>query len=221
MKGVVLLLAAGSGERLTSDGPKAFVLVRGVPIVRRAADAACSADLVDRIVVAAPPGYEDRVAAALEEIAKPVLVVRGGETRQASAAAALAACGDAEAIIVHDAARALCPPALFDQCLRELEDVDAVCVGLPVTDTIKEVERDTVSATLDRSLLVAVQTPQAFRAEVYRRAHALATSDATDDASLVEQIGVKVRIIPGDPMNIKITTPADLLVAEAMLGGNG
>lgn len=221
MRGVVLLLAAGGGVRLLAKGPKAFVNVGGVPIVRRAADAACAAELVDELVVAVPAGTEDEASGALAGAVKPVRVVTGGPTRQASAAAALAAVGDPEAIVVHDAARALCPPEYFDLCLGELDRCEAVCVGLPVRDTIKEVENEIVRSTLDRSHLVAAQTPQAFRSEVYRRAHDAAARDgvvATDDAALVERLGVAVRIIPGlFPTNIKITTPGDLQIAEALL----
>jgi 2-C-methyl-D-erythritol 4-phosphate cytidylyltransferase len=102
--------------------------------------------------------------------------------------------------------------------LLELDEVEAVCVAVRVTDTIKDVERDVVHATLDRARLVAVQTPQAFRTDLYRRAHAAAHTEATDDAALVEAIGARVRVIPGDPANIKVTTPDDLIVAEALLG---
>lgn len=215
----MLLLAAGAGERLTEGTPKALVPLGGVPIVRRAADAAAAADLVDRLVVAAPEGREDEVRRALDGLAKPVSVVSGGSTRQASAAAAFAEAVGAEAVVVHDAARPLCPHELFDQCLRELDTVEAACVCVPVTDTVKEVDGDVIRATLDRRRLAAAQTPQAFRSDVYRRAHALATEDATDDASLVERMGVPVRVVPGDPMNIKITTPTDLRLAESIVSG--
>jgi 2-C-methyl-D-erythritol 4-phosphate cytidylyltransferase len=218
VRGVVLVLAAGSGERLAAGVPKAYVEIGGIPIVRRSAEAACAAELVDGIVVAGPPGHEARVEALLERLGKPVRVVAGGSSRQASAAAALAAAGEAEAVVVHDAARALCRPELFDQCLLELDEVEAVCVAVRVTDTIKDVERDVVHTTLDRARLVAVQTPQAFRTDLYRRAHAAAHTEATDDAALVEAIGARVRVIPGDPANIKVTTPDDLIVAEALLG---
>lgn len=217
MRGVVLILAAGSGERLLTGSPKAFVEIGGVPIVRRAAEAASEAGLVDAIVVAGPPGHEARTAELLEGLSKPVRIVPGGASRQASAASALAAAEDAQAVVVHDAARALCRPDLFDQCLVELDEVEAVCTAVRVTDTIKDVERDVVHATLDRARLVAAQTPQAFRADLYRRAHAEARAEETDDAALVEAVGATVRVIPGDPSNIKVTTPDDLIVAEAIL----
>lgn len=202
--------------------PKAFVELRGVPLVRRAADAACAAHGVDGLVVAAPDGFEEQIFDVLDGLSKPVRIVAGGATRQASAAAALTAAGDADAVVVHDAARALCAPELFDRCLDELDRTPAVCVAVQVSDTIKECSGGVVRATLDRSRLWAAQTPQAFRTDVYRRAHAAALRDgvvATDDAALVERLGLRVRIIPGHTTNIKITTAADVNIAELLLAG--
>lgn len=220
MKGVVLLLAGGDGVRLDDVVPKAFVELAGTTILRRAAEAAAGAELVESLVVAAPAGQESRAEALLSGLAKPVRIVSGGATRQASASSALrAAAGDA--VAVHDAARALCPPALFDVCLAELDGCEAVCPALPVSDTIKEVSADAVVATMDRSRLAAAQTPQTFRTEVYRRAHERAAADGyegTDDCALVERLGVPVRIVPGDPRNLKITTPTDLALAAILLG---
>lgn len=216
----MLLLAAGEGVRLGDGVPKAFVELCGAPLVRRSADAACAAELVDALVVAVPAGFEARAEEVLATLEKPAIVVAGGQDRQTSAARALERADEAEAVAVHDAARALCPPTLFDVCLRELDDCDAVCPALPASDTIKEVSEHVVVATLDRRRLAAVQTPQAFRADVYRRAHEAATRDgflATDDAALVERIGVQVRVLPGDDRNVKITTAHDLAVAEALL----
>lgn len=188
-------------------------------MVRRAAEAACAADLVDGLVVAVPQGAEGLAERVLVGLSKPVTVVAGGSTRQASAAATLAATA-AEAVAVHDAARALCPPDLFDVCLRELDECEAVCPAVPVSDTIKQLENDKVIETLDRTRLAAAQTPQVFRADLYRRAHEAAERDgieATDDAALVERLGVAVRIVPGDLLNMKITTAHDLAIAEAVL----
>lgn len=220
MRGVVLLLAAGEGTRLGADGPKAFCELGGMSLLQRAAIAATDAELVDSIVVAAPIGHAERVREELT-LLDTVLVVDGGATRQASAASALSAAPDAGAYLVHDAARALAPSSLFDACLRELDECEAACPGLPIKDTIKQVEGDHIVRTLDRSELVAVQTPQGFRADVYRRAHAAADRDGfcgTDDCSLVERLDVRVRIIPGDDRNMKITTTHDIFVAEALLG---
>jgi 2-C-methyl-D-erythritol 4-phosphate cytidylyltransferase len=200
--------------------PKAFAELDGAPLIRHAFSAIEGAELVDRVVVAAPDAYVRRIESLLPSTVKPVTVVAGGDSRQASAAAALACVGDADAILVHDAARPLAPSSLFDACLRELDECEAVCPALPLADTIKQTEGDHVTATLDRSHLVAAQTPQGFRSDVYRRAHEAAAADGfvgTDDASLAELIGVAVRIIPGDDRNMKVTTAHDVAVAHALL----
>jgi 2-C-methyl-D-erythritol 4-phosphate cytidylyltransferase len=230
MRGVVLLLAAGEGLRLDNGTPKAFVDLCGVSLLRRAAEAASGAELVAGLIVAVPPGAEERAGSVLTGLEKPFAIVAGGATRQASAAIALAAASaDAAAFAVHDAARALCPPKLFDVCLRELDDCEAACPAIPVSDTIKELSPRRSGAealnvevirTLDRTRLASAQTPQVFRADLYRRAHQAAARDgveATDDAALVERLGIAVRIVPGDARNLKITTAHDLAVAEALV----
>lgn len=220
MNGVVLLLGAGEGMRL-GCGPKGFVELAGVSLLRRSAEAACAAARVTGLVCVVPPGSEGYARELLAGLGKAVEVVAGGETRQDSAARGLDAAGAATAVAVHDAARALCPAALFDRCLALLDEAEAAIAARPVSDTIKEAGEGVVSRTLDRGRLVAVQTPQAFRADVYRRAHEAARADgvlATDDATLVERLGVAVRIVDGDERNLKITTRADLVAAEALLG---
>lgn len=221
MRGPVILLAAGEGSRL-GCGPKGFVELAGVPLVRRAAEAACAADRVTGLVCVVRSGLEARCRDVLDGLPKPLDVVPGGETRQDSAARGLDAAREAMAVAVHDAARALCPPELFDRCLAALDEADAAVAACPVSDTIKEASDGVVRGTLDRDRLVAVQTPQAFRAEVYRRAHDAARADgvvATDDAALVERLGVTVRLVAGGERNLKITTSTDLRVAEAFLAG--
>ena len=144
--------------------------------------------------------------------------VEGGATRSESVRNGLAAVpNDAEVIIVHDAARPLASAALFAAVVDAVrEGADGAIPVVPVTDTIKRVDGGRVIATLDRDALVAVQTPQAFRAEVLRKAHA-GGGEATDDASLVESVGGTVVVVPGDPANIKVTTAHDLRLAEALL----
>ena len=220
MRGVVLILAAGEGSRLGDSTPKAFLSIGPTTLLRRAAEAAASASFVDSIVVAAPPSSVEAAERELRGIERS-LVVPGGRDRQASAHAALRAAPEADAYLIHDAARALAPASLFDACLRELDECDAVVPALPVTDTVKRVDGQRVVSTVDRTQLVRVQTPQGFRADIYRSAHEQATRDGfigTDDAALAENIGVTVRIIPGDDRNIKITTHHDLDIACALLG---
>lgn len=224
MRGAVLLLAAGEGRRLaatsTASRPKVFVDLDGKPLLRYSLDAIAEAELVDELVIAAPEGSESMLASLVGSFPKPVRFVLGGESRQASAFAALREAGDSDAVLVHDAARPLAPASLFDACLRELDSCLAVCPAIPVTDTIKRTEGDHIVETIDRSRLAAAQTPQGFRSDVYRRAHEEASSAGyvgTDDASLMERMGIEVKLIPGDDRNMKITTRHDLDVATMLL----
>jgi 2-C-methyl-D-erythritol 4-phosphate cytidylyltransferase len=176
---------------------------------------------VTRIVVALP---EDSLDAAPADVS----AVAGGAQRSHSVRQALNACGAGDPVIVHDAARPLATPALFEQALEELSrhDADAVIAAAPVTDTIKEVAQDgrTVARTLDRTLLWAVQTPQVFRRAALERALAVGDDElgrATDDAWLVERAGGVVRIVGSDPGNLKVTTREDLMVAELLLTERG
>lgn len=172
---------------------------------------------VGEIVIALP-------AEALDQAPEGTRAVAGGAQRSHSVRAALHACGDGDPVIVHDAARPLAPPELFEQALEELErsQADAVIAAAPVTDTIKQVAADgrTVTRTLDRSRLWAVQTPQAFRRAALERALSVTEDElarATDDAWLIERSGGVVRIIGADPANLKVTTADDLRIAELLL----
>jgi 2-C-methyl-D-erythritol 4-phosphate cytidylyltransferase len=213
MQGVwSVVVAGGSGDRF--GRLKQFAMLAGRPVVdwSVAACRACS----EGVVVVLPAGSTDRSFGA-------DLAVAGGRSRSESVRRGLAAVPEeASVIVVHDAARPLASAALFAAVLGALADREAsgaIC-ALPVADTLKRVGGDParVVATVDRSDLVAVQTPQAFRADVLRRAHA-AGADATDDAALVEALGATVLVVPGDPRNIKLTTPADLTHAEHLLTG--
>jgi 2-C-methyl-D-erythritol 4-phosphate cytidylyltransferase len=172
-------------------------------------------------VVAAPPGEVDGVRRLLDPVAAAV-VVPGGQTRQESVALALAAVPDEfDIILVHDAARAMAPPSLAVAVAEAVRaGHDAVIPVLPVVDTIKEVTAGGhVVGTVDRAVLRAVQTPQGFRRAVLAAAHAAAAADQhTDDAGMVEKLGVPVFCVPGDEAAMKITRPVDLLIAEALLG---
>jgi 2-C-methyl-D-erythritol 4-phosphate cytidylyltransferase len=217
-----LIVAAGSGERLGAGRPKAFVVLAGRPLAAWSLDAVAAAG-VPRAVVAVPPGHGAAAEEALASDAFPLglAFVEGGATRSESVRNALAAAGDVEAVVVHDAARPLAAPELFTRTLSALADADAAIAAARVTDTVKEAGPDgLVTRTHDRSRLWAVQTPQAFRADVLRRAldvPADVLAQATDDAWLVERAGGSVRVVESPPANFKVTTPHDLAIAESLL----
>jgi len=212
-----IVVAGGSGRRFGE--PKQFASLAGRPVVSWAVDA-CRAQC-DGVVLVVPEQRAEEQRAHDKWGADDV--VAGGDTRTLSVRHGLVAVpADAELIVVHDAARPLASPELFHAVLDALRDetVDAAIPGVAVHDTIKQVDpAGLVTATLDRDALVAVQTPQAFRAEALRRAHELDDGrGATDDAALVESSGGAVRVVPGDPRNAKITTPEDLRAAESLVG---
>jgi 2-C-methyl-D-erythritol 4-phosphate cytidylyltransferase len=218
MPAVALLVAAGSGERLGADRPKAFAVLAGRPMLEWSIAALKAVPEIGAIVVAIPP----EIGAMLIE--PGFEIAYGGATRSQSVRNALAAAPpDADRVIVHDAARPLADPALFTRCLAALDEtgVAAAIAAAPVTDTVKEAGGDgVVERTLDRSRLWAVQTPQAFRREALESA--LDVDDetlaaATDDAWLVERRGGKVVVVESAPRNLKVTTPHDLRVAELLL----
>jgi 2-C-methyl-D-erythritol 4-phosphate cytidylyltransferase len=203
-----IVVAGGGGRRF--GGPKQFEDLHGRRVLDwslAAAGAAC-----DGVVPVVPA---DRLAGEPAPGA-----VAGGATRSGSVRAGLAAVpGDAEIVVVHDAARPLAGAELFRRTVAAVRDgADAAVPGVPVTDTVKRVDDGRVVETVDRSRLVAVQTPQAFRVAVLRRAHA-GDPEATDDSALVEAVGGTVVVVEGDPRNLKLTSPDDLLVARALLGG--
>ncbi|MBO4162134.1 MULTISPECIES: 2-C-methyl-D-erythritol 4-phosphate cytidylyltransferase [Micromonospora] len=215
----VLVPAAGAGVRLGPGGPKALRLLGGEPLLVHVVRRIAAAPSVHTVVVAAPATEVDAVRQLLTPVA-PVLVVAGGAERQASVANALAAVPSGpDIVLVHDAARALTPPALVEAVAAAVRaGHDAVIPVLPVSDTIKQVDAaGVVLATVDRSALRAVQTPQGFRREVLAAAHAAAGDPLTDDAGLVEQQGVPVFCVPGSEYALKVTRPFDLTLAEHLL----
>jgi 2-C-methyl-D-erythritol 4-phosphate cytidylyltransferase len=215
-----IVAAAGRGDRLGADVPKAFVRLGGRVLLAESLERLDRSPRVDAIVVTAPPEWEEPAILLAEELAadKVVSVVTGGGTRGASVAAGLAEVGDdAEAVLVHDAARPLVTDAVVERLLGALgAGWDGAVPGLPVADTVKRVEDGRVVETLERSALAAVQTPQAFRADVLRAAYA-AGGDATDCAALVEAQGGRVTVVEGDPRLVKITTRGDLELVESWL----
>jgi 2-C-methyl-D-erythritol 4-phosphate cytidylyltransferase len=211
---VALIVAAGRGERLGSDRPKALVALAGRPMLEWSVAALRSVPEVERIVVALP-------ADALDAAPAGTVGVAGGVVRSESVRRALDAAGPGDPVIVHDAARPLASAALFKRALAELRraDVDAVIAATPVADTIKETDGPVVTRTLDRSRMWAIQTPQVFRREALERGLAddAMLARATDDAWLIEQQGGVVRVIPAGEPNFKVTTTDDLRLAELLL----
>jgi 2-C-methyl-D-erythritol 4-phosphate cytidylyltransferase len=214
-------VAAGAGERLGADRPKAFARLGGRPLLAESLERLDGSDWVDAIVVAAPPGWEEPVILLAEELVatKVVAAVPGGATRADSVRAAFAEVPeDAVVVLVHDAARPLLDEAVLERVLEPLsEGVDGVVPALRLVDTVKRVRGSMVEETLARDELVSAQTPQAFPADVLRRALAGDVTDGTDCASLVESAGGRVRVVDGDPRLLKITTPADLELVESWL----
>ncbi|MDQ1635393.1 MAG: 2-C-methyl-D-erythritol 4-phosphate cytidylyltransferase [Frankiaceae bacterium] len=209
--------AAGRGERLGPGEPKALRLLGGTTLLAQAVARLQSAAQVDLVVVAVPDGEQDRTAAELG-----VRTVVGGADRRASVAAALAALPDhVDVVLVHDAARPLAPSSLADAVVGAVHaGYLGVVPGLPLTDTIKQVDADgIVVATHERGALRAIQTPQGFRRDVLERAHAQVPLDSpvTDDAGLLELLGIPVLVIDGAEDAFKVTRPADLGRAEARL----
>jgi 2-C-methyl-D-erythritol 4-phosphate cytidylyltransferase len=216
-----VLVAAGAGERLGIDRPKAFAVLAGRPLLAESLDRLDRCPWIDAIVVAAPPGWEEPSILLSEELAatKVVSCVTGGATRAESVRAALADVPeDALVVLVHDAARPLVDDAVVERVLGPLADgFDGAVPGLPITDTVKRVEHGAVAETVAREGLVRTQTPQAFLAPAFRRAYAGDLSGATDCASLVERTGGRVAVVDGDPRLLKVTTPDDLVLVEALL----
>jgi 2-C-methyl-D-erythritol 4-phosphate cytidylyltransferase len=216
-----VIVAAGVGERLGLDRPKAFAPLAGRPLLAESVDRLDRCPWIDAIVVAASPGWEEPAILLSEELAatKVVSCVTGGTTRADSVWAALGEVpADVLVVLVHDAARPLVDDAVVERVLQPLaEGYDGAIPALPVPDTLKRVSGGEVSETVSRDGLVGAQTPQAFLAEVLRRAFEGDVSDATDCASLVERAGGRVAVVEGDPRLLKVTAPGDLALVERLL----
>jgi 2-C-methyl-D-erythritol 4-phosphate cytidylyltransferase len=216
-----LIAAAGSGERLGIDRPKAFAVLGGRPLLAESLERLDRCPFVDAIVVAAPPEWEEPAILLTEELAasKVVACVTGGATRAASVKAAFAEVPEeALVVVVHDAARPMVGDDVVERVLVPLgRGFDGAVPGVPVRDTLKRVRDGAVVETVDRDDLFAAQTPQAFLATTLRRAFAGDVGSATDCASLVEAIGGRVALVEGDLRLVKVTTPADLALVESWL----
>lgn len=220
-----ILAAAGRSERM--DGrDKLFLSLNGKSVLRRSLEALLAADCITEVVIACAPQRLERVREMLAQmnLALPVVLTTGGDSRQASVLRALEKCScQTDCIMVHDAARPLVCPEDIDRLYHAViqEKKEAAALGVPVKDTVKLLdENGFVEKTPPRDRLYAAQTPQAFSAPLYRKAVSVAAASGreyTDDCQLVEAIGVKVYMVPGDFRNLKITTPEDLQTALAFL----
>jgi len=223
-----IIPAAGLGTRMAGAQPKQFLALNGIPILIHSLRAFASVERVTGIYVAVRKPEMERVEAQIAEygLADRVKVVEGGDNRQESVSHALAALpADAEDIVlVHDAVRPLIDAATIDRTIDAVELHGAAIVGLPAVDTIKQVERTAhgalVVSTIPREYVVLAQTPQGFRYGILQRAFAEAIADGflgTDEASVVERAGQSVAVVPGSQVNLKITKPGDLELAEFYL----
>jgi 2-C-methyl-D-erythritol 4-phosphate cytidylyltransferase len=216
-----IIAAAGSGTRL-GMGSKALLSLNGKTLLARAVELFDALDEIGRIVVVAPPGREEFVRRQVEALrpSKPVLVCPGGETRQQSVRAGLAALGSCDYVLVHDAARPLASPALVRRVLAAAVESGAAIPGVAPRDAVKRVEGGRLVESMDRSRLVLAQTPQGFRFHLFERAHfeaADAGLTGDDDGQLVAAVGHPVAVVEGEPTNIKLTVEEDLQLLEAIL----
>ena len=220
----VVIPAGGVGSRFGARTPKQFLRLGTMPTLAATVQHFARHPAVRAVVVAAPEPWVARAGRILGRVVTrtPLTVVAGGRTRQDSVWLALqAAPEDVEIIVVHDAVRPMITRRLVDTVVRAAAAEGAAICALPLTETVKRVRAERVEATLDRSELWAVQTPQAFRADLLREAHEKARRDGvvgTDDAMLVERLGHPVRVVRGLAENVKITTPEDLRRARFLAG---
>jgi 2-C-methyl-D-erythritol 4-phosphate cytidylyltransferase len=220
----VAIPAGGIGARFGSRIPKQFLTIQRVPVVTKTVGYFTRYPGVAAIAVAAPEAHVERTRRALATLARrvPLVVVPGGPTRQDSVWLAMQAVpDDVEIVVVHDAVRPLITPDLIASVVRAAAEHGAAICALPIAETVKRVRNEVVEATLDRSELWAVQTPQAFRVALLREAHEKARRDGvvgTDDAMLVERLGHAVRVVRGLVENVKITTAEDLRRARGARG---
>jgi 2-C-methyl-D-erythritol 4-phosphate cytidylyltransferase len=226
MEVLAILVAAGRGERMQAALPKAFLPLAGRALLRWAADAFEQSESVSGLVAVVPETLRPDARDILVGVGKLRAVVGGGERRQDSVAAGLAALptGFDGVVLVHDAARPLISPEIIAAVAKAAADTGAALPVLPLVDTVKRVRDSRVESTLDRSELFAAQTPQGFRLDVLTRAYAEADAAGvtlTDEAMAVERLGLPVAAVPGSARNRKLTTPDDLLWAQRLLDAEG
>ncbi|MGB8414677.1 MAG: 2-C-methyl-D-erythritol 4-phosphate cytidylyltransferase, partial [Candidatus Binatus sp.] len=211
--------------RLGSGVPKAFVKVGGRAMLSYSLGAIAQVNSIGEVVITVPEGFESaaRAEAAAAGLGVPVKITPGGAERQDSVRIALAlTSSESELVIVHDAARPMATRAIFEACLSAAARAGGAIAAIPVADTLKRVAGggNAIAATVARAGLWQAQTPQAFRRELLVAAHRRAVKEgvvATDDADLVERTGVRVEVVEGSTANLKITTPSDLAIVEAIV----
>ncbi|MEO8423100.1 MAG: 2-C-methyl-D-erythritol 4-phosphate cytidylyltransferase [Actinomycetota bacterium] len=223
MRAVAVIVAGGSGTRLGGDEPKALHTIGGRPLVVVAVEQAVASPSIAGVVVAAPPGFEERFRQVLAPVAGSSVVVTGGETRQRSVVAGLSAVEPhVDVVVVHDAARPFASAELFTAVIDAVAaGADAAVPVLPLVDTVKRVRGGSIIGTEPRDELALAQTPQACRIQLLRDGLAKAEEsglDFTDDAGLLEWMGITVRTVAGEHGNFKITTALDLARADRILG---
>jgi 2-C-methyl-D-erythritol 4-phosphate cytidylyltransferase len=221
----IVIVAGGSGARLGAPVPKAFIALAGKPLFMHAFDAFESHALTDAIILVVPADMIAVTKAVLSsrKSQKKVHIVEGGKERWLSVQNGTAL-SSSEWIMVHDAARPFVTHAIIDAVLDKTHNYNAIITATPETDTVRSIEGDRCLATIDRTTIVRVGTPQLFRAKTLKESFSSAApmpSPPTDEAMLMEKMGIPVGMAWGDPLNFKITTPSDLLLAEALCARKG
>lgn len=219
----VLIMAAGVGARLRDGEPKQFTPLAGKPLIAHSIEKFSAMSQVHRITIVAPPNYEDRARSIVNDLSlsKVCRVITGGETRQKSVSQGIESLDEtSEFVLVHDAARPCVSRRLLDRVLKALDQYDAVVPAVRVVDTLVRDTGDQLDAILDRVHVSGVQTPQAFRTDLLRRAHRRAEASgfvSSDDGSLVFAMGESVHVVGGEGGNMKVTYEEDMAIAEAIL----
>ncbi len=223
MRASAIIVAAGSGTRLKLETAKAFVPLGGRPLLHYSLRAIAAVAAIGEAVVTVPLGMEvqARAEVARAGLEIPVKLIAGGAERQDSVRIALGlSSAESEIVVVHDAARPFAAPALFAACLDAARRADGAIAAIALADTLKRTDGRTITATIARAGLWQAQTPQAFRRKMLVEAHDRALRErwaATDDAELIERCGGRVEVVASSATNLKITTPADLEIAEALV----
>ena len=225
MNASAIIVAAGSGVRLGKSEPKAFVKIGGRSMLSYSLRVIGSIATIKELVIAVPEGFESAARAEVTAVGVriPVKITHGGAERQDSVRIALGlTSAESDLVVVHDAARPMATATMFDACLEAAARAGGAIAAIPLADTLKRVVDSAITETIARASLWQAQTPQAFRRDVLVAAHRHAVDErivATDDADLVERIGARVEVVEGSTANIKITTPSDLAIVEAIVAG--